>query len=210
MQAQKYTVPGFGVSVYESRAAFSANAQPLSSYHFMGTIYTNTGINAGVLKLNSTSLKYDLTTQYQENRYVDTVSTRNYSAGVTWSLSANASFSSFNTTVSRGFPNISNTNFLPASISKSAGCTFTIGSGNYSNTDSLLVLIVGSSGFPVMKHLAGTATSVAFTANDLSILSAGSNYVMVFGVNYSNMTVSGKKYIFIMEHDISANVAVNP
>ena len=183
---------------------------PIGAYHMMGGIMATFGQNAGVLKLNGTTLKFDASTPAQQNRYTDTLSSRNYSAGASWDLAANSSFGSFTTTVTRGYPVISNVNYLPASVSKASGFTLTMGPGNYSNTDSLIVFVSGVGGVSPFKHLPGNATSVSFSPLDLSTLGTGSGLLIVFGINYSNMMVSGKNYVFIMQHDLSNPVQINP
>jgi hypothetical protein len=64
MQAEKLTIPSFSITSYESRAAFNSITQPYSFYYMLGGIFVTTGVNSGVLKLNSTTLIYDLTELY--------------------------------------------------------------------------------------------------------------------------------------------------
>lgn len=212
LQAEKMEIPAFSFVAYESRAAFDAAQKPYSNYFMLGGIFATTGVYAGALKLNNTTLKYDISTANQINRYKDTLSSRNYSAGATWDLTANSSFSSFSVNVSRGFPIISNPNYLPNTISKSAGFTINFGVSNYSNTDSILVLIQGGAGttsYPY-KHLAGSVTSVTYTPAELNNIGNGSGQIIIYALNYSNITVNSKNYLLIMQYDVINPVTINP
>ena len=212
LQAEKIAVPSFSSTTFESRASFNFNSQPYSYYYLMGGIFATTGVNAGTLKLNSTILKYDISTPNQTNRYKDTLSTRNYSIGATWDLTANGNFNSFNAPVNVGFPIIVNNSYLPNTISKSAGLTINFGNNNYSNTDSIIVFIVGGAGttsYPI-KHVSGTATSITFTSTELNGIGTGSGEIIVYGLNYSNMTVNSKNYLYIMQYDVINFVTINP
>ncbi len=114
--------------------------------------------------------------------------------------------------VARGFPLITNPNYLPNTISKAAGFTINFGTNNYANTDSIIVLLVGGQGttsFPY-KHLSGNATSVTYTSAELNNVSSGSGQIIVYGINYSNMTVNSKNYLYIMQHDVINFLTINP
>ena len=212
LQAEKMEIPAFSIVAYESRAAFNSATQPYSYYFMLGGIFATTGINAGTLKLNTTTLKYDVSTPNQINRYKDTLSARNYSAGATWDLTANSSFSSFSVNVARGFPIISSPNYLPNTISKSVGFTINFGVNNYSNTDSIIVLLqggVGTTSYPY-KHLSSSATSVTYTSAELNNVGTGSGEIIVYGINYSNITINSKNYLYIMQYDVINQITINP
>jgi len=212
MQAEKLTIPSFSITSYESRAAFNSITQPYSFYYMLGGIFATTGVNSGVLKLNSTTLIYDLTTPNEMNRYKDTVSSRNYSVGATWDLTANNNLSSFSVNIARGFPSITNPNYLPNTISKASGFTINFGATNYSNTDSIIVFLAGGTGttsYPY-KHISGNATSVTYSSAELNNVGTGSGQIIVYGINYSNMTVNSKNYLYIMQYDVINFITINP
>ena len=212
LQVEKVVIPSFSTTAYESRAAFNANYQSLSYYYQLGGIFATTGSNAGVLKLNSTTLKYDIATANQTNRYKDTVSVRNYSIGATWDLVANNSFSSFSVNIAQGFPIIANPNYLPNTVSKAAGLTINFGANNYSNTDSIIVFLVGGPGttsYPY-KHLSGNVTSISYSPAELINVGTGNGEIIVYGINYSNMTVNSKNYLYIMQYDVINFITINP
>jgi hypothetical protein len=210
MQVTKYTIPSFGASIYQSAAAFNPNPMSFGYYSIMGNIYSTTGVNAGTLKINSTPLVFNGGTPSQQNMYVDTAASPNYGNSVTWNLAANSSFNSFTTTVSRGFPVIANMNYLPASFAKSSPLTINFGANNYSNTDSLIVFISAQSGMSPIKHLSASATSVTYSSGELTGLGTGNGNIIIMAMNFSNISTSGKNYVFIMGNNLSENVVINP
>ncbi|MFL5754066.1 MAG: hypothetical protein ACJ76F_11710 [Bacteroidia bacterium] len=210
--AQKLDFPSLSFTLYKSNAGFNSSAQSLQVLNPFTTIVSATDY-ADTLKLNSTILKYETVNPNSLNTYSDTVSASNYSGGVSWNLKGNATFPSFNTAVSRGFPTIANTSLLPASFSKSNPLTITFGAGNITNADSIgLMLTGGSSGFGIYKSVGPGATSITFSPAEMTNATAGSsnNQIFLYTKNYSNMTVNGKTYAYVMHYTLGAFVSITP
>lgn len=207
--AQRINISQMGEG-YSSQACFNTSAERFTNCYMMGGIITPLGVNAGTLQINNTILQFDSATLDQSNRYNDTLPTKNYSTGVTWKLKAAQDFSSFSANVTRGFPRISNPDYLPQMISRSNGCVVKTES-NYSNTDSLIVYLGGAGGFALVKHFAGDAKSFSFSPSELSSLTVQDDYsLLVLGINYSHQSISGKNYVFVMEYDLYSFVKITP
>jgi len=213
LYAQHFSVPSYSVSQYNGGATFSKTAKPLSSLYAVMGIPIG-GEQAGILKLDSTVLKYNTTNANGNiNTYTDSTNTSVYSS-VNWNVGGNANFTAFTATVSRGYPAIANSTYLPATFSKSQPLTINFGATNYTNTDSIVVMITdntSSTGF-IYKYMAGTSSSVTFTAAQLSGLSTTSSnsQIIVYAKNYSSLTNGGKNYVFVMENDLIQFVTITP
>lgn len=207
LYSQKLTITNYSVTQYAAGAGFSAIAKPFSFISFYSGVI---GYNpAGVVKINSTILKDSI--RGSTNYYTDTTSNSVYSS-VSWNVGGNPSFSTFTTSVPRGYPAIVNTGYLPAAFSKSVPLTLTFGTANYTNTDSLFVVITDniSSAF-IYKYLPGNSTSVTFPVAQLSGFSVGTQgAITIFAKNYSNLTNAGKNYIFVLENTLAQWVTINP
>ena len=92
------------------------------------------------------------------------------------------------------------------------GFTINFGINNYSNTDSIIVLLQGGPGTTSspFKHLSGSATSVTYTSAELNTISTGSGEIIVYGINYSNITINSKNYLYIMQYDVINTITINP
>jgi len=213
LYAQHISVPSYSISQYYGGATFSKTAKPFSSlYALLGILLP--GEQAGVLKLDSTVLKYNYTSaQNNINTYSDTTNTSVYSS-LKWNIGGNANFTAFITNVQRGYPIITNTNYLPTTFSKSQPLTINFGS-NYSNTDSIIVAITDNASptsFFIYKYIAGNVSSVTFTASQLSGASTSTTnpQIIIYAKNYSNITNGNKNYIFVMENDLTQFVTITP
>ena len=213
LYAQSTTIPSYSITAYAGGATFSKTAKPFSQ------LYTIFGVligydNAGILKLDSTVLKYN-TTAGNQNTYSDTSTNNPIYSTVKWNIGGNSNFTGFNTTVPRGYPVIANPNYLPATFSKSQPLTLNFGTSNYTNADSIFVLITDNASPTtsyVSKYLAGNASSVTFTAAQLSGMSTSSSsaQIVVYAKNFSNITNGNKNYIFIMQNTLVQFVTITP
>jgi|GEM_PF-1795086 hypothetical protein len=210
--AELFNFPGLSVIQYHSSASLFKTAHPFNQlYQSAGII--SPGDTAGHLKINTTTMVRD--TGNPSFIYTDTTSTANYSSGVKWTLAGNVNFTAFSTSVTRGFPVAANANYLPSTFSKSQNLTLNLGTAGYTNTDSLMVMIYTSSSATsgaVFKYVAGNASSVTFTPADMSsLITNGSfNEILVYAKNFSNMSVNGKNYVFVMHYTIGAFITVTP
>jgi len=215
LYAQRLNISASGLNVvqYQAGATFSKTAKPLSGLYAQLGIPLN-GEQAGVLKLDSTILKYNYTNANSNiNTYSDTTTNSVYNSAK-WSVGGNTNFTAFTTTVTRGYPVMTNTSYLPTTFSKSQPLTINFGSNNYSNTDSLIVLITdngSTTNFFVYKYVAGNASSVTFTAAELSAASTTSSpEIVVYAKNYSSSSNGGKNYVFVLENDLVNYVTITP
>ncbi len=213
LYAMHLSVPSYSISQYQGGATFSKTAKPLSSLYVVMGIPIG-GEQVGVLKLDSTVLKYNTTNANSNiNTYTDTTNNSIYNA-VKWNVGGNTNFSAFTATVSRGYPIIANSTYLPATFSKSQALTINFGATNYSNTDSIVVMITDNASTTnfIYKYLAGTNSSVTFTAAQLSGLSttATNSQIIVYAKNYSNLNNGGKNYLFVLENDLIQFVTITP
>jgi hypothetical protein len=214
LYAQHIIVPSYSVSQYAAGGTFSKTVKAFSSlYTVLGILLP--GEQAGILKLDSTVLKYNTTNANNNiNTYTDTTNTSIYNT-VNWNVGGNANFTAFTTTVTRGYPTIANVNYLSTTFSKSQSLTINFGATNYSNTDSIIVMITDNAStnpFFIYKYVAGNASSVTFTAAQLSgaSTSSTSSQVIVYAKNYSNLNSGGKNYVFVMENDLVQFVTITP
>ena len=213
LYAQHLSVPSYSISQYQGGATFSKTAKPLSSLYAVMGIPIG-GEQAGVLKLDSTVFKYNSTNANSNiNTYTDTTNNSIYTTAK-WNIGGNANFTAFTATVLRGYPAIANSTYLPATFSKSQPLTINFGATNYTNTDSIVVMITdntSSTGF-IYKYMAGNGSSATFTAAQLSGLSTTStnSQIIVYAKNYSNLNNGGKNYVFVLENDLIQFVTITP
>ncbi len=208
--AQKLSIPSSSFTVYQSYASLNVSGNSLQAINPISILLVGMD-NAGTVKINSNILKFETINAFEMHRYTDTTASPNYTTGVIWYLGGNTSFSSFTTTITRGFPIISNTGFLPTTISKTQSLTINFGSSNISNADSIIVEISGP-GLNVSKTLAGSTQSVNFTAAQLSNATVGTSNAqfLVYVKNYSNMSINNKTHVFIMMNSLSGFANVTP
>ncbi|MHB8259391.1 MAG: hypothetical protein ACYDCN_02445 [Bacteroidia bacterium] len=210
LYAQSITIPSYSITQYNGGAAFSKTAKPFSLMYTIYGILIGSDL-VGVLKLDSTILKYSTTGNIT---YTDTTNSSIYSA-VKWNIGGNTNFGAFTTTVTRGYPVMTNASYLPTTFSKSQPLTINFGATNYSNTDSIMVMITDNASptsFGFYKYLAGNASSVTFAASQLSGLSttSASPEIIVYAKNFSNMTNANKNYIFVMQNSLVQFITITP
>ncbi len=200
---------GFG-TIYQSFASVNAVGNALQSINPVSILVVGQN-NGGTLKINTTTLKFETSNSFELYRYTDTSSTANYSTGVIWDLNATGAFTSFSAAVSRGFPSIISTTFIPTSISKSSALTINFGLGNITNADSINVQINGPS-LNLSKTVSSSATNINFTIAELSSATVGSGNAQfsVYVKNHSNMSVNNKTYVFLMFNTTISSANVTP
>lgn len=199
-------------------ASLSYNGKALFNYYNSYGNMSNTGANAGQLKLNGVSLKYEVAYPTYVNTYLDSSGTIKYDNGFNWNFSASpCCLSSFNANITRDFPLTKPTPYLPDTISKAAGFIINFGLNNQSNTDSINVFLVGPSAantfsyITITKRVLGNVSSVSYSPAELSnFYSGGGSTIYIYSTNYANLTVNSKNYLFVMRHNITNFLVIKP
>jgi hypothetical protein len=213
LYARKQILIPEGDVTYSSAAGFSSSTLPMTNYYYLFDLLTTILGNesAGIVKVNSSVMKWRGLKTSSMQIYQDSTRNPEYSGGISWDVGGNVNFSSFNTSVSRGFPVITDASFLPDTISKSQPLYIHSGKNNYSNTDSIMIGFKDDTNI-VYKYFGGTDSVFVFTPEEMSILTAGSvnREIKVFAKNFSNMIVNNKRYVFIMHTDLIKFITVIP
>ncbi len=163
-----------------------------------GTTYQD----AGTVQCNTKTL-----TKQSNNAYVfqpsqTDVTGIDFSSGADWNISGAASIPAI-TTSFNSFPSTPSITSNKENVSLSSGYTFSISS--VSNADSILFILASGSGY-VQKRVGGNATSVTFSASDLSTLSASSyGLLQVTPYRYTTNTsiIPGKKVYLVNQVTVS-------
>lgn len=163
-----------------------------------GTTYQD----AGTVQCNTKTL-----TKQSNNAYVfqpsqTDVTGIDFSSGADWNISGAASIPPI-TTSFNSFPSTPSITSNKENVSLSSGYTFSISS--VSNADSILFILASGSGY-VQKRVGGNATSVTFSASDLSSLSASSyGLLQVTPYRYTTNTsiIPGKKVYLVNQVTVS-------
>jgi hypothetical protein len=197
-----FEVPGLGMNYSTALGIFNNAPQKYGVYYRPEGRAVSPGVYAGVLKYNSDTVDY---LQNGPQGFYYEYNIANVSTA-TWELEAISPFTSFTTTVTRGFPVQSGTNFLPDSVNRSAGLTLQL-SNIFSNTDSLFVFITDQN-FMLSRHLPGNASSVNFTTAELQQFVNATCQISVMAHNYSNQTINGKNLMYVMQRYFTEDVTL--
>jgi len=196
-----------GAEPFEGHAAIHFTPMPLASINPMSLLVIGKD-SAGILRLNGNTLKFEKTNPVEMFRYIDTSASRNYSAGVTWSLGGVPAMPGFSLTVTRGFPAIANPTATPSAASKT-GFTFSLSPLGITNADSLNISIFGQ-GVSIMKSVAASVAAIAISPSEMSGATIGDFMTInVIARNYSHATVSGKTHVFVLSRMVVAMAVVN-
>lgn len=98
----------------------------------------------------------------------------------------------------RTIPNYSGFNSLPATITKSAGATISLGSA-VTNADSIYVIVTDYDNHMILKRLGGNASECVIGSAELSAFTAGQGMVQVAPWSYKSEDFSSKKFYFVVE-----------
>jgi hypothetical protein len=179
---------------------------PKSILAFNPYLYIISGYDyADTIIINNIRLKYDSNFKI----YTDTTAS-SFTSPYTISLKGNSNFQGFSTTI-RPVPSINSTSFIPLQFSKSQPLTLNWGSGNFSQTDSIIVTIVdNSSGQYISKSLSGNNISCTFYPSDLSFLNPASpiTQMHIYLKNYCYLSTGSKMYVFCNYLNEIANITV--
>lgn len=166
-------------------------------------------VDGGAVSVNTFSLDKQTNNSYLKTPAAGSLQTSlNFDDGSNWSVGGNGSVPAFTYNHTAAFPTF--TGDIPASISRSAGVTETLGS-NVTGADSVIVLIAAGSK-SVMHTVAGSAASAAFSAADLATLPSVSDNSAIMEVVPYRITLKAqgtKNYAFIKERAVVKNININ-
>lgn len=183
---------------------------------FPTTTGGNTYQDAGTVTLNTTTLTKQSNNQYQK---IQQPNQANFglSSSVSWTVAGTSSVPAISGVYAYQLPTYDTTyfgNLLPSNtLTKSSGLTVYISSyvSHTTSSDSVICLITGGGSTSVKKTVSVNASTVSFTASELSGLSNTTNgqfQITPYSI-YSN-TYSGKKYYFVSEQAyVKTGVTIN-
>lgn len=181
-----------------------------------GTINTAQGnISVGTVSFANQYSLYQQYSGYNVLTYGMSISDYNSSMpNPSWKIGGNGSFKAFDVNITRGFPNVYVT--YPSTtptLNWSQG--FQFNNVSASNYDSLTIIIGYYSSYSLYaKKTFVAGEPLSFSGNDLQMFSTsvGDQLPTVYyAYNYSNITLSGKKYVFELARKIeNGYVMINP
>jgi len=178
----------------------------VASAVFYANLGDSTFADAGTVKCEDKEL-----TKQSNNAYVF-VPSQTEPMGITlsppilWDIAGSGSVGAFSQSVSGNFPT---TDSISSALTFANSATYTLSVGSVSNADSVIFMIAGPSGTPLIKTLSGNATSCTFTAAEMGSLATGSGLIQVVPTRITDNTFSGKKYYFIRQTSVSKPVTIN-
>lgn len=165
---------------------------------------------ANEIKVIRLSVNNDTLTNYGSSGYMlmTQVITANLTVD-TWSLTGENGIPSFNYTNTNSFPNCSNFNVLPDSISKASGYTFSI--NNISNMTWGVVSFGDGVSNAFSYTLSPGTNTINITPSQLSAMATGTlGSINIQIQNAITTTASGQNFRFIKEAQIIKRLKINP
>lgn len=167
-----------------------------------GNLSDGTFVDAGSVSVNSKAL-----TKQSNNSYVYTPSALDltgidYDDQPVWSIAGNSTVAGFEHEVNRSFPTNPNYN---GSEKISTGASFELSSTVQLSADSVMFILAGPSN-TVSKTLAGPASKVTFSADEMGSLGKGTGFLQLVPYNITSATINAKKYYFINESVFTKSV----
>ncbi len=173
-------------------------------------IYANLGdsalADAGTVKVESKDL-----TKQPNNSYAF-IPTQAEPTGIaftnpiSWEVSGNGTVTAFNHDLTGAFPTADS---VTSATTFDNNTAYTLTVGSVADADSVLFMLAGSSGTPLLKYLSGTSTSCTFTQAEMANLPAGAGLVQVIPMRITDNTVGGRKYYFVRQTSVSKTVTIN-
>jgi len=168
-------------------------------------------VDAGVVSFENSSLDGNLEIQ-SNNAYTfveTTIPSSGFSNnGVEWSITGGSGHSSINGLANLfPFPTVSKVDEAATDISGASSYTL-VHDGSINNADSSIFAVHGPDG-SVMKTVAGTTTSVTFTASEMASVGEGNGILQIASFKITNQTLGDKKYYMVNESVASKNVMIN-
>jgi hypothetical protein len=173
-------------------------------------IYANMGdsalADAGTVKVESKEL-----TKQPNNSYAF-IPTQNEPTGIaftnpiSWEVSGNGTVSAFSHDLTGSFPNADSVTSATTFDNNNA---YTLTVGSLADADSVLFMVAGSSGTPLLKYLSGTSTSCTFTQAEMATIPAGTGLIQVVPMRITDNTAGGRKYYYVRQTAVSKTVTIN-
>lgn len=172
--------------------------------------YTNAGdsvfADAGTVKVESKDL-----TKQSNNAYAFVPSTTeptgiSFTNPISWEVSGNGSVTAFNHDLTGSYPDADS---VTSALTFDNNSAYTLTASGITGADSVLFMVVGSSGAYVIKYLGGSATSCTFTQAEMGTIPAGSGLVQVVPMKITSTTTGGRKYYFVRQTSVSKSVTIN-
>lgn len=173
-------------------------------------IYANLGdtalADAGTVKVESKEL-----TKQANNSYVFTPSQTEptgiaFSNPISWEVSGNGSVTAFTHDLTGAYPSADS---ITSALTFDNNNAYTLTVASVSDADSVLFMVVGASGTPLIKYQSGTATSCTFTQAEMATIPAGTGLVQVVPMRITDNTSGGRKYYYVRQTAVSKTVTVN-
>lgn len=176
-----------------------------ASATFVSSPGSSTFVDAGNVSLNNKEL-----TKQANNSYVyqDLVNPLSFNS-VSWNVSGANGIPLVAYSDNRPWPSFSGFSTLPASVSKSAGITVTLGSA-VSNADSVYLIVASGDGKFAIKRAGGNAAEVTLTSADLNEIGTGTGIIQLVPWSFKMEDVESKDFYFVLEAAYSKmNVTIN-
>ncbi len=202
-------IPGFGLYTTFINIDGGIGLFPTSAG---GSTYQD----AGTVTLNTTNLDKQTDNQYNKIQQVNQANF-NISNQVKWNVAGNANVpavTNFNTTTPPSYDTTYFSGILTSNtITRANGLSFSINSyvGNKVNGDSVICVLVGGGSTKLVKTISAYASTMSFTASELSVLSTTTTgQFQVTPYHQTSQVYSGKKYYFISEQAyVKTGVTIN-
>ena len=161
---------------------------------FTTTMGGSTFVDGGTVTLNTKALTKSTNNAYVYQNLTDplTFST------LAWNVTGSSSVPSISYTDDRPIPDYSGFSTRPATITKTAGVTISLGSA-VSNADSIYVTVTDYNNHSILKRLGGNAGECVINSSELAAFTAGQGMVQVCPWNLKAEDISGKRFYFIIE-----------
>lgn len=155
---------------------------------------SSTFIDAGTVTLNGKNLDRQSNNSYLYDDLLDPLSF----STVSWSVSGANGIPAITYSEDKPFPLYNDAGSLPSSVTRSSGFTLSL-SGQFSNADSVYVLIADSKGKMILKRFGPSPAEAVFTSAELSTLASGTGIFEVVPWSYKTEDFSDKTFYFILE-----------
>lgn len=173
-------------------------------------IYANMGdtalADAGTVKVESKELA-----KQSNNSYVFIPSQTEptgiaFSNPISWEVSGNGTVTAFSHDLTGAYPNADS---ITSALTFDNNNAYTLTVSSVSDADSVLFMVVGASGAPLIKYLSGTSTSCTFSQAEMATIPAGTGLVQVVPMRITDNTSGGRKYYYVRQTAVSKTVTVN-
>jgi hypothetical protein len=173
-------------------------------------IYANLGdsalADAGTVKVESKDL-----TKQANNSYVFVPSQTEptgiaFTNPISWEVSGNGTVTAFNHDLTGAYPSADSVTSATTFDNNNA---YTLTVGSVADADSVLFMIAGPSGTPLLKYLSGTSTSCTFTQAEMATIPAGTGLIQVVPMRITDNTAGGRKYYYVRQTAVSKTVTIN-